>query len=160
MVSQSKWIWKIFEISHHLYFVEWWRISDHLMPVSFRLQYIIVYHVLKWTEYLSKLYLCSWVNVLVLVKSLSLIALMIYVLWVQHLIDTYWYPLILYSCHAIVIHHDDVVMGAIASQFTSLTIVYSTIYSGADQSKHQRSSHWPLCGEFTGHRWIPGTNGQ
>ena len=20
--------------------------------------------------------------------------------------------------------------------------------------------HWPLCGEFTGHRWIPRTNGQ
>ena len=30
-------------------------------------------------------------------------------------------------------------MGAIASQITSLTIVYSTIYSGADQSKHQSS---------------------
>ena len=28
-------------------------------------------------------------------------------------------------------------MGAIASQITSLTIVYSTAYSGADQSKHQ-----------------------
>ena len=29
-------------------------------------------------------------------------------------------------------------MGAIASQITSLTIVYSTVYSGADQRKHQR----------------------
>ena len=33
------------------------------------------------------------------------------------------------------IHYDDVIMGAIASQITSLTIVYSTVYSGADQSK-------------------------
>ena len=31
-------------------------------------------------------------------------------------------------------------MGAIASQITSLTIVYSTVYSGADQSKHQSSA--------------------
>ena len=31
-------------------------------------------------------------------------------------------------------------MGAIASQITSLTIVYSTFYSGADQSKHQSSA--------------------
>ena len=31
-------------------------------------------------------------------------------------------------------------MGAIASQITSLTIVYSTVYSGADQSKYQRPS--------------------
>ena len=28
-------------------------------------------------------------------------------------------------------------MGAMAFQITSLTIVYSTVYSGADQSKHQ-----------------------
>ena len=37
-------------------------------------------------------------------------------------------------------HYDGVIMGAIASQITSLTIVYSTVYSGADQSKHQSSS--------------------
>ena len=29
-------------------------------------------------------------------------------------------------------------MGTVASQITSLTIVYSTVYSGADQRKHQR----------------------
>ena len=31
-------------------------------------------------------------------------------------------------------------MGAIASQISSLTIVYSTMYSGADQRKHQSSA--------------------
>ena len=31
-------------------------------------------------------------------------------------------------------------MGAMASQISSLTIVYSTIYSGADQRKHQSSA--------------------
>ena len=31
-------------------------------------------------------------------------------------------------------------MGAMASQIASLTIVYSTVYSGADQSKHQSSA--------------------
>ena len=31
-------------------------------------------------------------------------------------------------------------MSAIASQITSLTIVYSTVYPGADQSKHQSSA--------------------
>ena len=39
-----------------------------------------------------------------------------------------------------VCHYDDVIMSAIASQITSLTIVYSTVYSGADQSKHQSSA--------------------
>ena len=37
-------------------------------------------------------------------------------------------------------HYDDVIMGAIASQFTSLTIVYSIVYSDADQRKHQSSA--------------------
>ena len=37
------------------------------------------------------------------------------------------------------LHYDDVVMGATASQITSLAIVYSTVYSGADQRKHQSS---------------------
>ena len=31
-------------------------------------------------------------------------------------------------------------MGTMASQITSLTVVYSTIYSGADQRKHQSSA--------------------
>ena len=38
------------------------------------------------------------------------------------------------------LHHSDVVMGTVASQITSLTIVYSTVYSGADQRKHQSSA--------------------
>ena len=36
--------------------------------------------------------------------------------------------------------YDDVIMGAIAPQITSLTIVYSTVYSGVNQSKHQSSA--------------------
>ena len=47
-------------------------------------------------------------------------------------------------------HYDDVIMTTIASQVTSLTSVYSTVYSDADQRKLQSSRHWPLCGEFTG----------
>ena len=34
-------------------------------------------------------------------------------------------------------HYYDVIMGAMASEITSLTIVYSTVHSGADQRKHQ-----------------------
>ena len=37
-------------------------------------------------------------------------------------------------------HYDDVIMSTLASKITSLTVVYSTIYSGADQSKHQSSA--------------------
>ena len=40
----------------------------------------------------------------------------------------------------ICVHYDDVIMGTIASQITSLAIVYSIVYSGADLSKHQSST--------------------
>ena len=36
-------------------------------------------------------------------------------------------------------------MGGIASQITSLAIVYSTVYSDADQRKHQRSASLVFC---------------
>ena len=44
-------------------------------------------------------------------------------------------------------HYSDVIMGAMASQITSLTIVYSTIYSDADKKNIKAPRHWPLCGE-------------
>ena len=36
-------------------------------------------------------------------------------------------------------HNNDVIMGTTASQISSLTIVYSIVYLGADQRKHQVS---------------------
>ena len=47
-------------------------------------------------------------------------------------------------------HYDDVIMGAMASQITRLTIVYSAVYSGAVQSKHQSSA--PLAFVWGIHR--------
>ena len=45
-------------------------------------------------------------------------------------------------------HYNDVITGAMASQITSLAIVYSTVYSGTDQRKHQSSASlafvWPV----------------
>ena len=57
-------------------------------------------------------------------------------------------------------HYSDVIMSTMASQITSLTIVYSTIYLGADKETIKAPHHWPLCGEFAGDRWIPRTKGQ
>ena len=37
-------------------------------------------------------------------------------------------------------HYTDAIMGTIASQISSLTIVYSTVYTDADQRKHQSSA--------------------
>ena len=48
-------------------------------------------------------------------------------------------------------HCSDVIMGTIASQITSLTIVYSSVYSGADQRKHQTSTSLAFVRGI--HRW-------
>ena len=37
-------------------------------------------------------------------------------------------------------HYYDVIMGGLVSQITSLTIVYSIVYSDADQSKYPSSA--------------------
>ena len=53
-------------------------------------------------------------------------------------------------------HYNDIIMSAMASQITSLTIIYSTFYSGADQRKHKslafvRGIHpWPVYSPHKG----------
>ena len=49
-------------------------------------------------------------------------------------------------------HYCDVIMGAVASQITSLTIVYSIVHSGADHArKHQSSASLAFARGI--HRW-------
>ena len=48
-------------------------------------------------------------------------------------------------------HYSDVIMGAMASQITSLTIVYSTVYSDADQGQHQNAASLAFVRGI--HRW-------
>ena len=48
-------------------------------------------------------------------------------------------------------HYIDVIMSTMASQITSLAIVYSTVYSGADQRKHQSSVSLAFVRGI--HRW-------
>ena len=51
-------------------------------------------------------------------------------------------------------------MGAMASQMTSLMIIYSTFIRAPIKENIKAARDWPLCGEFTGDRWIPRTNGK
>ena len=57
-------------------------------------------------------------------------------------------------------HYYDVIMGAMASQITSLTIVYSTVYSGVDQRKHQSSASLAFVRGIHRDQWIPCTKGK
>ena len=51
-------------------------------------------------------------------------------------------------------------MTTMASQITSLTVVYSTVYSDADQRKHQSSTTLAFVWGIHRDRWIPRTKGQ
>ena len=70
----------------------------------------------------------------------------VYCCWVQmpdHMVYRWW-------------HHGDVIISAMASQITRFTIVYLTVYPGADQRKHQSSASVafvrPETGEFPAQR--------
>ena len=57
-------------------------------------------------------------------------------------------------------HYNDVIMTTMASQITSLTVVYSTVYSDANQRKHQSSTSLAFVWGIHRDRWIPRTKGQ
>ena len=57
-------------------------------------------------------------------------------------------------------HYNDVIMSAIASQITGVSIVYLTRRLAQIKENIKARRHWPLWGEFTGDRWIPLTKGQ
>ena len=53
--------------------------------------------------------------------------------------------------HTCDLHYSDVIMGAMASQITNLTTVYSTVYSGAAHRKYQSSASLAFVRGI--HRW-------
>ena len=57
-------------------------------------------------------------------------------------------------------HYNDVIMTTMASQITSLTVVYSNVYSDAYQRKHQSSASLAFVWGINRDRWIPRTKGQ
>ena len=57
-------------------------------------------------------------------------------------------------------HYIDVIMTTMASQITSLAVVYSTVYSDADQRKYQSSASLAFVWGIHRDRWIPRTKGQ
>ena len=73
-----------------------------------------------------------------------------------HTMTTSWLTLLTRGTSS---HYTDVIMGAIASQITSLPIVYSIVYSDADQRKHQSSASLAFVREIhrgpvnSPHKW-------
>ena len=56
-------------------------------------------------------------------------------------------------------YYNDVIMGAMVSQITSLPIIYR-LFKTQIKENIKAPRHWSLWGEFTGDRWNPRTKGQ
>ena len=74
----------------------------------------------------------------------------------SHWLNQWWPSSVTHTCITRlqcfkVSRYNDVIMSAIISQITSLTIVYSTIYSGTEQRKHGSSAS--LAFVWGIHRW-------
>ena len=119
----------------------------------------------KHEENLNKQSICWWLrtpwrHLLDLLFSLGVLSIMSYQRfkrWQCHQ-SKCWLSLLTHTCisgllmHIVINgHYNDVIMSTIASQITSLTIVYSTVYSGADQRKHQSSASLAFVRGI--HRW-------
>ena len=80
----------------------------------------------------------SWVSVVKAWRRASVTQLLYKLVGLNKLRIVFTIWLIIF--HRKVLHYFDVKMGLVASQITSLTIVYSSVYSDADQRKHQCSA--------------------
>ena len=85
----------------------------------------------RWSRDQSRYVPIQWETVRHYIVTTSLIG------WDHTWTDPWWW---LVHCVMKVIHYNDIIMGTMASQITSLTFVYSTVYSGADQRHHQSSA--------------------
>ena len=57
-------------------------------------------------------------------------------------------------------HYNQVMMGAMASQITSIASVTQPFIQARTKENIKVPRHWPLWGEFTSNRWIPHANGR
>ena len=87
----------------------------------------------------------SWISLIIMAQLQDLNTIMQEKKWFYHsdgetVLMEAQHPVAPVPSTAVSPHHNDVIMGVIESQIISLTIVYSTVYSMADQRKHQSSA--------------------
>ena len=139
--------------------MEWW--NDDTSTIKIAMQMVMTMRVILM------------IFIMVIIITIIIISIMLHIpicvfhnviyINVQYikLIKTHCTKIYTYSYNTLrVYHYNDVIMGLIASQITGLTIVYSIVIQTQITEIIKAPRHWPLCGEFTGERWIPRTNGQ
>ena len=107
-------------------------ISECELSSTFHILYCVRYRVVRNHD-------ISKVNILNIISIL--------LLHVRSFIESYHQT----ALHYITWHYNDVKISTMASQITNLTIVYSTVYAGTDQIKHQSSASLACVKGI--HRW-------
>ena len=106
-------------------------------------RWVIYSIVLFLSIYYHYHYYCYY-HIIIIIIIITIVIIIIICYYHYHYNHCYYhyYYFQLYTCCAKmdVVHYRDVIMGVTASQITSLTIVFSTVYSDADQRKHQSSA--------------------
>ena len=128
-------------------------------PLKLRHGWIIISHCFTWMKLATHPDACHLISVC---KAVMMIQLCLFQGSVsQRLMNglnmVMTCPCVCSHCNQ---HYIDVIMTTMASQITSLTVVYSTVHSDADQRKHQSSASLAFVWGIHRDRWIPRTKGQ
>ena len=119
--------------------------------------YIIRHDVISaWIPYLHHQTRCDICVDTVSTSAETMWYLRGYPIYIRHDGMSAWIPYLHHQmrcdiCVDTVSHYNGVIMSAMASQMSSLTIVYSAVYSGTDQRKYQSSAPLAVVREI--HRW-------
>ena len=108
----------------------------------------------KWRQF------CIGINVLMTKIPRNPYACVQKYTWIERHTWSMWLRFNERPCTRSEFHYNDAIMSSLASQITSLAIVYPTAYSRADQRKHQSSVSLAFVWGIHRDRWIPPTKGQ
>ena len=105
---------------------------------------------IHWSQALSREWSCSWSSAdrrcSITTSEWSTIVMPTKAWFIRGL------TVVVFHCgEASIDHYDDVIMTTMASQITSLAVVYSIVYSGVYQRKHQSSASLAFVRRI--HRW-------
>ena len=102
-------------------------------------QFYMTFWLMLLDKYANNL-LCLYYNISCVLLSLGTIQVF-FILTILGLYLSFWKnDARIISRERMIYHYDDVIMTMLASQITSLTVVYSIVYSGVNQRKHQSSA--------------------
>ena len=80
----------------------------------------------------------------------------------SYLVAHFFHPNMLFCIHSglntislFLLHHNDVIMSAMACQITGVSIICSTFFQAQIKESIKALRHWPLWGESTGDQGIP-----